>query len=201
MYLRPTCPASAVALVGALWTAAGWAAPADLRGEVPGLGPVTLGELRGQPVSIVLMDRDHSDRAEPIGHALNSVMVDLGGRRVSVLDVSQSWDLMKPVVRQSLAAYRTWVLDKVREEYAAAGKVPPNDFEATAWLVADWAGDWKPTLAPGCAGVAVVVLDARLEVAGVLCDPEPTEAADRFRALLKEATPPPEEGGAGAGSP
>jgi hypothetical protein len=156
-----------------------------LRGEVPGVGEVQLGWLFGQPFSVVLLRRDEAAAATPVGDALNRVMVEHGGRRVSVLALPEVPAATRPVARRLVGAYRSRVLAEVRGQYAALGRSPPADLERTAWLVADWDGSWQARLAPECPGLAVAFFDAKLRRVDLHCAPSAAAAAARFAALVQ----------------
>jgi hypothetical protein len=149
------------------------------------VGPVRLDALATAPIAIVLVDRTQTDAAKPIGVALNVVMVAHGGNRVSALDLSDLWRVTRPPVRFLMAEVRDEAIQAITQDYAAHGKlVPDNMSTERAWLVADWEGTWKPTLAPNCTGLAVAILDTGLRPYRVLCEPTVDQATAAFRAVL-----------------
>jgi hypothetical protein len=188
LYLHPLLRATAL-LAATLGVARAEGGPA---GEAEAIGhrAVRWAELAGAPAAVVLTVPAAADATTPVGDALNHVMVALGGKRASIVDLRA---VRAPPAAVQVALGR--VVDRARADIgrtaAAQGRPVPPDLRTRAWLVADWDGVWVAALQdPACtAWPQVIVFDAAQRPLTRLCAPDPSTAARAFAAALKAAAP------------
>lgn len=206
MYLHPSRRATTLFLL-AFGGAAAAAAPTT-EAEAIGHRGVRWAELAGAPAAVVLTVPDAAERTTPVGDALNHVMVALGGKRASIVDLRS---VRAPPAAARLALAR--VVERARADIArtaaAQGRAVPDGLRSRAWLIADWDGTWSAALRdPSCAAFPqVIIYDAAQRPLTRLCAPDPSTAARAFAAALKApstadgAAPAPEGAEAGRRAP